>query len=106
MCAVFLVEDLDHASWVDKVVVTLLLLLRDWLMVVLPLYTDPEVEATAEDPASQDFPRALHDTIKTVFEVGIEREREGMLAFTYSPFYFMISLSIILFGLCPCCPAV
>ncbi len=67
----FLVEELDHAAWVDKVVVTLLLLLRDWLMVVLPLYSTPPASqpTTAAADSVQDSPKAIHDTVKTVFEV-------------------------------------
>lgn len=53
----FLAEELDHPSWVDKIVVTLLLLLRDWLMAV-PL---ADIE--------KQFSHTLHDTIRTVFEV-------------------------------------
>lgn len=51
----FLTEELERASWVDKVLVTLLLLLRDWLMAV-PLSS-----------LTQDA--SFHTTIKTVFEV-------------------------------------
>lgn len=56
--AVFLTEELelDHVTWVDKVLVTLLLLLRDWLMAV-PLH------CLTRDPSS-------HAAIRTVFEVG------------------------------------
>lgn len=63
----FLVDELEHATWVDKVIVTLLLLLRDWLMVVLPLYSTQDTPTLAT--GIQDSPRILHDTIKTVFEV-------------------------------------
>lgn len=56
LTVVFLTEELDHASWVDKVLVTLLLLLRDWLMAI-PLHL------LAQDPS-------FHATIRTVFEVG------------------------------------
>lgn len=55
--AVFLTEELEQASWVDKVVVTLLLLLRDWLM-VLPLAS-----------IAEESPQATQDAIRTVFEV-------------------------------------
>ena len=54
-CAVFLMGDLE-VSWVGKVVVTLLLLLRDWLM-ILPLYS--------QDP----LPPSASDTIKILFQV-------------------------------------
>ena len=54
LVAVFLTEEAERASWVDKVLVTLLHLLRDWLM-ALPL------QALAEHG---------QDTIRTVFEVG------------------------------------
>ena len=53
--SVFLTEELEQASWVDKVLVTLLLLLRDWVMAI-PLHT------LVQDPAAQG-------AIRTVFEV-------------------------------------
>ena len=56
LCAVFLMGDLE-VSWVGKVVVTLLLLLRDWLM-VLPLYRQDSLPPTATD------------TIRILFQVG------------------------------------
>ena len=49
-------EDLNQASWVDKVLVTLLLLLRDWLM-LLPL----------SSPSPSTHTQTA--TIRTVFEV-------------------------------------
>jgi len=55
--AVFMTEELDQASWVDKVIVTLVLGLRDWLMVL------PVQQMALEGSLSTA-------QLKSVFEVG------------------------------------
>lgn len=65
MYVVFLTEELERASWVDKVLVTLLLLLRDWLM-VLPLKS-----LTQDTTITQD-------TIRTIFEVSLVVDIQGL----------------------------